>query len=225
MAVEKKNIIQLLWIPALWVCLASLRVIQGNGGDSGKLPAKGKTVLIIGDSHTGSYASWGEQFVKRAGFASFAKRAEVGKTTAWMLAQLRDYLSKNKAPDYVVVWGGANDAYNNTAQATTLANMQAMIDTARAKGSKMIFVSGYDPKKVSYNFNTKGLIGTEVTLSQGRDRWIALLDSMPKKLKGYSKIVPKHPTFTRANSTDGLHLTYNAYVDYGNWLADNYFKP
>jgi lysophospholipase L1-like esterase len=229
LAVDKEHIVQLLWIPALWVSLTSLRFIQ-KGEEivfpkSLKYPSTGKSLLVIGDSHTGSYASWGEQLNKRGNFGSFAKRAEVGKTTSWMLAQLRDYLGKNKAPDYILVWGGANDAYGSTSQATTLGNMQAMIDTARSVGSKLIFVSGYDPAKVSYNFNTTGLIGTETTLGQGRNRWIAILDSMPKKLKGYSAIIPKHPYFTRSNSTDGLHLTYNSYVAFGNWVADNYFKP
>lgn len=211
----------LLLIPSAAIFFASFRSFYGKAAK--KLPSKGKSVLILGDSHTGPYNTWTADFVKAGEFSASAKLAEVGKTTAWMLSQLKTYLGANKAPDYIVVWGGANDAYNGTAQAATLANMQAMIDTAKAKGSKIVFVSGYDPKKVSYNFNTKGLIGTETSLGQGRERWIALLDSMPKKLKGYTLIVPPHPTFTRANSTDGLHLTGTAYQTYGKWLAENYF--
>jgi hypothetical protein len=101
--------------------------------------------------------------------------------------------------------------------------MQAIINVAKAKGSEIIFLSGYDPKKVSYNFITTGLLGNETTLRQGRDRWVALLEAMPKKLKGYTMIVPPHPTFTRLNSSDGLHLYMSSYRDYGKWLADNYF--
>lgn len=211
----------LLLIPSAALLLVSFRSFYGH--TSKKLPSKGKSVLILGDSHTGPYNTWTADFVKAGGFSASAKLAEVGKTTSWMLAQLKSYLGSNKAPDYIVVWGGANDAYNGTAQASTLTNMQAIIDTAKAKGSKVVFLAGYDPKKVSYNFNTAGLIGTETSLGQGRERWIALLDSMPKKLKGYTLIVPPHPTFTRANSTDGLHLTGAAYQTYGKWLAENYF--
>ena len=212
----------LLLIPSAWIFFASFRSFYGHRTQK-KLPSKGKSVLILGDSHTGPYNTWTADFVKNAGFSASAKIAEVGKTTSWMLSQMKNYLANNKTPDYIVVWGGANDAYNGTAQATTLANMQAMIDTAKAKGSKIVFLSGYDPKKVSYNFNTAGLIGNETSLGQGRERWIALLDTMPKKLKGYTLIVPPHPTFTRANSTDGLHLTGSAYQEYGKWLADLYF--
>lgn len=217
---------RLLWIPATWVFLVSLKVIQDSGAGSifsGKLPTNGKSVLIIGDSHTGPYQTWAENFVKQAGFKTFVKKADVGKTTDWMLAQLKAHYAVNQKPDYVIVWGGANDAYNNVAQSKTLANMQAMIDLAKSKGSKIIFVSGYDPAKVSYNFNTQYLLGTQTTLAQGRERFIALLKEMPKKLKGYTKIIPPNPNFTRANSTDGLHLTSQAYLSFSNWLANNYF--
>lgn len=227
MATDRSKKYQLLWIPALWVFLASIKYIQENGGFagklSGKLPSKDKSVLIIGDSHTGPYSSWGEVFAKRAGFKSVSKRAEVGKTTEWMLTVLKSFFMLYQAPDYVVVWGGANDAYNNVAQAKTIGNMQAMIDLAKSKGSKIVFISGYDPKKVSYNFNTRQLIGTETTLGQGRDRLIALQKEMPKRLKGYTKIIPVYGGFTRANSTDGLHLTSASYTTFGNWVADNYF--
>ena len=220
-----KKYLHLLWIPAIWVFLSSFRVLQSDTEPvlSKKLPSKGKSLLVIGDSHTKPSGGWAESLRSSGEFGAFAKIAENGKTTAWMLSQLQNYLKNNAAPDYVVVWGGANDAYNNTAYKTTLANMQAIIDTAAKKGSKVVFVSGYDPKKVSYNFNTKGLIGTETTLGQGRDRFSALLDSMPLKLKGYSLIVPKHPTYNRSNSTDGLHLTPTTYRNYGEWVAKNYF--
>lgn len=217
--------LHLIWIPALWVLLSSFRVFQGGAEPlfNKKLPSKGKSLLVIGDSHTKPSGGWAESLRSSGEFGAFAKIAENGKTTAWMLAQLKSYLQNNKAPDYIVVWGGANDAYNNTASKTTLSNMQTMIDTAKAKGSKIVFVSGYDPQKVSYNFNTKGLIGTETTLGQGRDRFIALLDSMPSKLKGYTLIVPKHPNYTRSNSTDGLHLTPATYRSYGEWVATKFF--
>jgi lysophospholipase L1-like esterase len=212
----------LLLIPSAWVFFASIRSAYKEKAPK-KLPSKGRSVLIIGDSHTGPSNTWTADFIKEAQFSSSSKIAENGKTTSWMLAQLKAYLDKNKKPDYIVVWGGANDAYNGIAQATTIANMQAMINIAKAKGSDIIFLSGYDAKKVSYNFVTAGLLGNETTLRQGRDRWVALLEAMPEKLKGYSMIVPPHPTFTRLNSSDGLHLYMSSYRDYGKWLANNYF--
>lgn len=219
---KSSKYLYLLLVPAAWAFFASLRAFSVDKKTK-KLPSKGRSVLIIGDSHTGPSNTWTNDFVKAGQFSASAKIAENGKTTAWMLSQLQNYYAKNKAPNYVLIWGGANDAYNGVVPVVTLANMQSMIQLAKSKGSKIVFLSGYDPRKVSFNFNTSGLLGNESTLGQGRERWASFLHSMPKKLKGYDLIVPPHPTFTRSNSTDGLHLTMAAYKQYGNWVANNYF--
>lgn len=228
MAIDKKKIFDYLWIPALAAGLLAIKVIASNGNAikniiKAKFPSKGKSVLFLGDSHTFPNNGWAEALVRKAGFKGVNKIAKNGVNTTWMLGELNTFMQSNKAPDYLIVWGGANDAYGNLAQSKTLANMQAMIDKVKDKGTKVIFVTGYNAKQVSYNFNTKNLIGTEASLGQGRDRWIALIDSMPKKLKNYARVIPPYDGFTRSNSTDGLHLTMPSYVVYGEWLANNYF--
>jgi hypothetical protein len=228
MAIDKKKIFDYLWIPSFALGVIAIKVIASNPNLVQnifpiKFPSKGKSVLFLGDSHTFPNSGWAEALVRKSGFKTYNKRAKNGANTSWMLGELTTFLQTNKAPDYLVVWGGANDAYGNIAQSITLVNMQAMIDKVKNKGTKVIFVTGYNPKKVSYNFDTRGLIGTEASLTQGRNRWIALIDSMPKKLKDYAKVIPPYDGFTRANSTDGLHLTMPSYVVYGEWLANKYF--
>ena len=225
MAIDKNKIIDWLWIPAIAVGLVSIKAIANDGSFKNltlrKFPSKGKTALFVGDGHTFPNNGWVEALVRKAGFKSYAKKALNGGNTTWMLGQIKNYLATNK-PDYIIVYGGANDAYANVSQSNIIANLQAMINAANSKGSKIIFVTGYNPKKVSYNFS-RGFNMSETALLQGRDRWVALIDSMPKKLKDYAKVVPPYEGFTRANSTDGLHLTMPSYVLYGEWLANKYF--
>lgn len=225
MAIDRSKIYQLLWLPAVWVLFVSLRTItEGSKTAMGKTQSnslRGKQILFIGDSHTVPANGWVEALTLKVGASNYDKRAANGKTTDWMLAQLKNYLALHR-PSFVVVWGGANDAYNNIPQSKTLANMQSMIDTANKKGARVIFVSGYDPNKVSYNFDTKYLYGTQQSLTSGKNNLVALLAAMPKQLKGDFMVIPPYTSFTRANSTDGLHLTMGAYQQYGRWLAEKY---
>ena len=162
MAIDKSKIYQLLWLPAVWVIFVSLRTItEGTKTAESKVKSnsiRGKKIVFLGDSHTVPSNGWVEALTSKAGTDSFDKRAANGKTTEWMLAQLKTYLYVHR-PSFVIVWGGANDAYGNVPQAKTIANMQSMIDIANKKGARVIFVSGYDPNKVSYNFDTKKVKG------------------------------------------------------------------
>lgn len=225
MAIDKNKIYQLLWLPAIWVLFVSLRTItEGTKSIESKSKSnsiRGKKIIFLGDSHTVPSNGWVEALTSKAGTDSFDKRAANGKTTEWMLSQLKTYLAYHR-PSFIIVWGGANDAYGNVPVSKTIANMQGMIDVANKKGARVIFVSGYDPNKVSYNFDTKYLYGTQQSLTAGKNNLVALLAAMPKQLKGDFMVIPPYTSFTRANSTDGLHLTMGAYQQYGRWLAEKY---
>jgi lysophospholipase L1-like esterase len=225
MAIDRSKVYQLLWLPAIWVLFVSLRTITaGSKTAENKTKSnsiRGKKLLFLGDSHTVPSNGWVEALTINAGADSFDKRAANGKTTEWMLTQLKTYLAYHR-PSFVIVWGGANDAYGNIPQSKTIANMQSIIDVANNKGARVIFVTGYDPSKVSYNFDTKYLYGTQQSLTAGKNNLLALISAMPKKLKGDFIVIPPNSSFTRANSTDGLHLTMGAYQQYGRWLAEKY---
>ena len=90
------------------------------------------------------------------------------------------------------MWGGANDSYGGIAEETTIKNVQAMVDLANKNGSKFIIVKGYDPMKVSYNFDLSRMFrgATKQTMLKARDNYVKLLKAFDTKIKGVSKIVP-----------------------------------
>jgi len=225
MAIDRSKIYQLLWLPVIWVLFVSFRTITAGSKTAERKTKsnsiRGKKLLFLGDSHTVPSNGWVEALTSKTGVDSFDKRAANGKTTEWMLSQLKTYLYTNR-PSFIVVWGGANDAYENIPQSKTIANMQSIIDISNNKGARVIFVTGYDPNKVSYNFDTKYLYGTQQSLAAGKNNLVALIADMPKKLKGDFIVIPPNSSFTRTNSTDGLHLTMSAYQQYGRWLAEKY---
>jgi lysophospholipase L1-like esterase len=116
MAIDKKKIFDYLWIPSLALGVIAIKVIASNPNlvqniFPTKFPSKGKSVLFLGDSHTFPNSGWAEALVRKSGFKTYNKRAKNGANTSWMLGELTTFLQTNKAPDYLVVWGGANDAY------------------------------------------------------------------------------------------------------------------
>jgi lysophospholipase L1-like esterase len=62
-----------------------------------------------------------------------------GNTSGMMLARFTDNVTSNSAQgDYVVIWGGVNDAGTDVDNTVTKANLQAMYDTANAAGLKVV---------------------------------------------------------------------------------------
>jgi lysophospholipase L1-like esterase len=145
-----------------------------------------------------------------------------------MLSTLKLHLASNKAPNYIIMWGGANDSYGEIPQATTLKNVQAMIDLAKSKGSTFIIVKGYDPMKVSYNFDLSKMYrgSTQSGLTKARNEYVKLLSAYDKFKSDNVIVVPAYTGFTRADSTDGLHLKMDKYPILGQWVGSQVFiKP
>lgn len=215
----------MFWIPPFIAALIGTKAYQN--ALSGKLPSKGYSALVLGDSHTLPNNGWFEAMVKKYGIGATHKLAANGRKTDAMLSSLKLYLASHKAPNYVIMWGGANDSYGGVAEETTIKNVQAMVDLANSKGSKFIIVKGYDPMKVSYNFDLRKMYrgATEQGLLKARDNYAKLLKAFDTKIKGATKIVPAYTGFTRKDSTDGLHLTANAYTILGEWVGSQTFNP
>lgn len=208
----------MFWIPPFIAGLIGVKTIQKALG--GKLPSKGYSALVLGDSHTLPSNGWFEAMAKKSGLGATAKLAANGRTTAAMLSSLKLYLAGNKAPNYIFMWGGGNDSYNGIAEETTLQNVQAMINLANSKGSTFVIVKGYNPEKVSYNFDLSKLFrgATQQSMLKARDRYVKLLAAY-NNLKGNFKVVQANNSFTRADSTDGLHLKMDKYPILGEWVA------
>lgn len=203
----------MLWIATLYSALLGTKALQAK-----KLGHSGYSALFVGDSHTKAKPSWSEAMVKKYDLGSTAKVAENGKTTDWMLANVKEYFKKHNAPDYVFVYGGANDAYNGISPDVTLRNLQAIIDTATAKGSKVIVVQGFDISKFQY--------GTErypIAALKAFQQKYPLLQSRMATLKNTVAIVPAYKGFTRKDSTDGLHLTMPNYKVLGEYIGKQVF--
>jgi lysophospholipase L1-like esterase len=220
----------MIWILGLWTSLLGAKKITPPAKPVSKkkdlpLPSKGKSALFVGDSHTVASPSWAEAIKSKFGLGSIAKVASNGKTTAWMLTNLQTYLSKNKAPDYIFIWGGTNDAYGNTKIDDITKNIQAMVTLGKSKGSKVIVVQGYDPYKVSYNFDLGKMYkgATQSSLITGRNRVIELQKNNQSKIKNADVIVPAYGNFQRTDSTDGIHLKMPNYKILGEYIGTKTF--
>ena len=143
-----------------------------------------------------------------------------------MLTNLQTYLSKNKAPDYIFIWGGTNDAYGNTKIDDITKNIQAMVTLGKSKGSKVIVVQGYAPYNVSYNFDLSKMYtgATQSSLIKGRNRVIELQKNNQSKIKNADVIVPAYANFKRTDSTDGIHLKMPNYKILGEYIGKETFS-
>jgi lysophospholipase L1-like esterase len=216
----------MFWIPPFIAGLLGVKAITKATG--GKVPSKGASALVIGDSHTEPTNGWAEAMAKKYQFRSLGKLAKAGRKTDVMLSTLKLHLASNKAPNYIIMWGGANDSYGEIPQATTLKNVQAMIDLAKSKGSTFIIVKGYDPMKVSYNFDLSKMYrgSTQSGLTKARNEYVKLLSAYDKFKSDNVIVVPAYTGFTRADSTDGLHLKMDKYPILGQWVGSQVFiKP
>jgi lysophospholipase L1-like esterase len=216
----------MFWIPPFIAGLLGIKTITNYTG--GKMPSRGASALVLGDSHTEPSKGWFEAMAKKYRLGATAKLAKAGRKTDVMLSTLRLYLASNKAPDYIIMWGGANDSYEGVPQSTTLKNVQAMIDLARSKGSTFIIVKGYDPMKVSYNFDLSKMYrgATQSGMIKARNEYVKLLSAYNQFKSDNVVIVPTYSGFSRADSTDGLHLKMDKYPILGEWVGSQIFlKP
>ena len=221
----------MIWILGLWTSLLGAKKATPQPKPVvkkpvSKLPSKGKSAVFVGDSHTVASPSWAEAIKAKFGLGSIAKVASNGKTTSWMLTNLQTYLSKNKAPDYIFIWGGTNDAYGNTKIDDITKNIQSMVTLGKSKGSKVIVVQGYAPYNVSYNFDLGKMYkgATQSSLITGRNRVIELQKNNQSKIKNADAIVPPYANFKREDSTDGIHLKMPNYKILGEYIGGQTFS-
>ena len=221
----------MIWILGLWTTLLGAKKITPPANPVTKkkdlsLPAKGKSALFVGDSHTIASPSWAEAIKAKFGLGSIAKIAANGKPTSWMLTNLQAYLAKNKAPDYIFIWGGTNDAYGSTKIDDITKNIQAMVTLGKSKGSRVIVVQGYAPYNVSYNFDLSKMYtgATQSSLINGRNRVIELQKNNQSKIKNADVIVPPYANFKRTDSTDGIHLKMPNYKILGEYIGKQTFS-
>ncbi len=100
-------------------------------------------VFCIGDSltsHTHDQRSMTNRLMDQLGRSwRIVNKGTGGNLTAQMVTRFAaDVTALAKAGDYVVIWGGVNDAINDVLATTTEANLQTMYTAAAAAGMKVI---------------------------------------------------------------------------------------
>lgn len=139
-------------VATVWIITA-----KGKGRQSVKLKnPKPKSILFVGDSvtaikdyRTGNAIKSTYPNIIKSQLESKGIKVDVlakgGETTLWMRKELESLLRTNKY-DRVYVYGGINDAWNNSIKPqTTLGNISAMIDLIKANGGDAFVFQGYNP--------------------------------------------------------------------------------
>jgi len=123
-------------------------VLAGCGGPrESPLPAE-TVVLVVGDSITAGYGveaqqAWPAQLAERTGWRVVAAgvsgdRTEGGRERLPALLELH-------APGLVIIELGGNDMLRGLRDAAIVANLDAMIDAARARGAKVVLMAAPRP--------------------------------------------------------------------------------
>lgn len=165
-----------------------------------------KKILFVGDSLTCFNGGWQTQVSKGLG-KDYGRVARVGKTTEWMLSNLKRHLiSNNEKYDTVFIYGGINDAYSGQSK-NTIINLQKMIDLCNHYNITPVIVVGYNPLKVA-----KGR-------TKLRNKYIILQEQM-LCLKD-CKIIPIENTINRNDTPDGIHLKMSGHKKFSKFVLEN----
>ena len=127
--------------------LVALPMSGCSGPREAPLPA-GATVVVIGDSITAGYgvsaeAAWPAQLAQRTGWHVIAAGVS-GDRTAGGRERLPALLDEH-APALVIIELGGNDMLRGVPTARIVANLEAMIEAARARGAKAVLMAVPQP--------------------------------------------------------------------------------
>ena len=192
-----------------------------------KINPKGKTIAFFGDSYTAiNKYGWQSVLAKKYGFTEVNK-AKGGVRTDYMLKEAEAYLATNK-PDYIMILGGANDAYSFVTIDAAVANVQKIVDLANSKGVKPIVVAGYNSRKgqvgnVRQKPNSWQLnqgITQEKLWGMGEKYY--QIQSKQKGIKG-AIYVPTWDGISHNDLYDGLHMTWDANTKFADHVGKYLF--
>lgn len=190
-----------------------------------RISAFGKTAAFLGDSHTAGFGwGWPEKLSKKYGLVPVDRRtlAKGGMTTRWGKSTLSTYLSGHKAPDILFIWFGGNDGYSvGISQDEFYNNLQEIVDMAKAKGVKHIYViSGFSTIKLTKPCNGKAVTDKHRKLF---DRVESFKKGIRTHVKG-ATIIPVWMEPTPSWSNDCFHLTSASQEKFSEWLGKQIFK-
>lgn len=102
-----------------------------------------KKLLFVGDSITTGDSAYPSKIRSQKSDLQVDTLSQVGKTTSWMLDNLKTKLASNKY-DRVYIYGGINDVFSSIPIATILSNIQEMVDLINENGADAFVIEGYD---------------------------------------------------------------------------------
>lgn len=165
---------------------------------------KHRTYYALGDSITygfpyGPNFSWVALVSKRLGL-NIANGGINGDTTAGMLRRLSRALADK--PDFLILLGGANDAYWGIPAAEATGNVREIIDACLAAGTKVILGM---PTPVSEK-------SVEERLAEYRARYLLLAERYDLPVIPFEKaFLDETGRFREELTTDGCHPNIEGY--------------
>jgi lysophospholipase L1-like esterase len=195
------------------------RVLTADASGNGKWrKATAKTsahqIYCLGDSLTFGFGSGDMGIVHRlreslGNIWDVNNNGISGNNTTQMLARLNTDILDHKDAEYVLVWGGTNDIYQDVATSITKANLQAIYNAIHAAGAKVVALY-IPPSKGSATWNS-----TRQAATDDINAWIAgTATNIDYKIDVYTlvedpanadKILPLY------DSGDHLHLQQDGY--------------
>lgn len=137
-----------------------------------------------------------------------------GNNTAQMLARLQTDILSYENAEYVFVWGGINDVYQDVPVATTEANLQAIYTAIAATGAKVVSLN-VTPSKSSATWTAGRQVATDAI-----NAWIAgTATGIDYKIDVYTLVEdPATPDtlLPLYDAGDGLHLQQDGYFAVAN---------
>ena len=179
-------------------------------------------VYCFGDSLTYGTGSGGGTYPQRLGVllgsdATVVNQGIAGQTTSQLLARLQaDVLDNN--PDYVLVWGGINDIYQDLSIPNAKSNLQAIFDAIHNAGAKVVSLN-ITPSKGGGTWTP-----TRQTNTDDINSWILnTATNIDFRIDAYTAVEdPGNPDYILAgyDAGDGLHLQQDGYYH----VAETVFK-
>ena len=170
-----------------------------------------KRALIMGDSISKYKFGYQDQLTSKMK-VSQVNIAKGGMSTPWMVKRLGEELSVDSNFTEVFIYGGMNDAFNNSIPVSkTINNLQKMVDMVNKKHIQPIVIIGFDAKT---SMNHCPYYTDSVYIPCAK-KYIQI-QTEELKLKN-CKIIPVCP-FSTSDLSDGIHPSASGHTKLSDWI-------
>lgn len=195
-----------------------------------KVNPTGKHVMVIGDSQSKFAGGWQDQIATMYNFGKLTNLSEGGKYTSWLLKnRFIPYFanSANPIPEILFIWGGSgNDGDSMIPKDTTYSNVQQMVDIARAKGVKYVYVfSGFNRDKTIVPANPYyNRLSAPYKNPKNRTNYREMSLGMPSAIKNADCVIPQFQNVNANSTMDGIHLKIKPdMTNLASWIGQQIF--